>query len=127
MSDAGNSGGSAKSRVKNKSTGDYEVGFGKPPRMHQFKAGNNANPRGRPKGVRNQKVVVEQLLLEPIPVREGNTVKKMSKLEAILTQTINDALKGDHKSRLTAIAMARVWITHTGASRRNRRKLVRNR
>jgi hypothetical protein len=31
----------------------------------------------------------------------------MSKLEAIVTQAINDGLKGDHKSRLLAIGMAR--------------------
>jgi hypothetical protein len=62
---------------------------------------------GRPKGTRNRKVLVREFLLESIAAREGNTVKKMSKLEAILTQTINDALKGDHKARLVAIGMAR--------------------
>jgi len=107
MSNAGDSSRRAKRPAKNTPTGNYEVGFCKPPRANQFKPGNNANPMGRPKGMRNRKVVVKALLLEPIPVREGTTVKTMSKIEAILTQTINDALKGDHKSRLMAIAMAR--------------------
>jgi hypothetical protein len=107
MSNAGDSSRRAKRSAKNTPTGNYEVGFCKPPRANQFKPGNNANPMGRPKGMRNRKVVVKALLLEPIPVREGSTVKTMSKIEAILTQTINDALKGDHKSRLMAIAMAR--------------------
>jgi hypothetical protein len=86
---------------------DYEVGFCKPPRAHQFKPGNNANPKGRPKGTSKRKLLIRELLLESIPAREGNTVKRMSKLEAVLTQTINDALKGDHKSRLIVIGMAR--------------------
>jgi len=97
----------AKRRSKKAATNDYTVGYCKPPRAHQFKPGNNANPMGRPKGTRNRKVLVRELLLEPIAAREGNAVKKMSKLEAIVTQTINDGLKGDHKARLLAIGMAR--------------------
>jgi hypothetical protein len=84
MSNAGDSSRRAKRPAKNTPTGNYEVGFCKPPRANQFKPANNANPMGRPKGMRNRKVVVKALLL-----------------------AINDALKGDHKSRLMAIAMAR--------------------
>src|SRR5262249_52311813 len=97
----------AKRRSRKAATNDYTVGYCKPPRAHQFKPGNNANPMGRPKGTRNRKVLVRELLLEPIAAREGNAVKTMSKLEAIVTQTINDGLKGDHKARLLAIGMAR--------------------
>jgi hypothetical protein len=86
--------------------GDHEVGYCRPDPKFQFKPGNNANPNGRPRGSRNQKVVVKELLLEPIHVREGNTVKTMSKLEAVVTQTINEALKGDHKARMLTIHMA---------------------
>jgi Family of unknown function (DUF5681) len=107
MSTAEDSRRRAKRRAKKKPTGDYRVGFCKPPRAHQFKPGNNANPMGRPKDTRNRKVLVKELLLDPIPAREGNTVKTMSKLEALVRQTINDALKGDHKSRLMAFGIAR--------------------
>ena len=93
--------------AKKKPTGDYEVGYCKPDPKHQFKPGNRANPSGRPKDSRNRKVLVDEIFLEQIPVREGNTVKMVSKIAAVLTQTINDALKGDHKARLTAISIAR--------------------
>jgi len=87
--------------------GDYEVGYCRPDPKGQFKPGNNANPRGRPKGSRNRKVLIREIFLEPVQVREGNTVKTISKFEAVVTQTINDALKGDHKARLLTIGMAR--------------------
>ena len=35
---------------KNRENDGYEVGYGKPPKEHQFKPGQVANPLGRPKG-----------------------------------------------------------------------------
>jgi hypothetical protein len=88
--------------------GDYEVGYCRPDPKVQFKPGNNANPNGRPRGSRNGKGLVKEAFLELIPVREGNTTKKVSKIAAVLTQTINDALKGNHKARLAAIGLAQM-------------------
>jgi hypothetical protein len=56
----------AKRRSRKAATNDYTVGYCKPPRAHQFKPGNNANPMGRPKGTRNRKVLVREFLLESI-------------------------------------------------------------
>jgi hypothetical protein len=90
----------------NKPNSDYEVGFRKPPKAHQFKLGNNANPRGRKKGSRNRRLVVEEALFEPVTVREGDKVKKMTVLEAIIKKTARQALAGDHKAALTIIGLA---------------------
>ena len=84
----------------------YKVGYCNPPKAHQFKPGNNANPRGRRKGVRNRKFVIEEVLFEPIKVREGDKVKNMSTLEAILKKTKNLALAGDPKATATMIGLA---------------------
>lgn len=85
---------------------NYEVGYGKPPKEFQFKPGNNANRRGRKKGSRNRKTVIEEVLYEPISVREGDKVKKIPVLEAILKKMANKALMGDNKAALTIVGLA---------------------
>jgi Family of unknown function (DUF5681) len=85
---------------------DYQVGYGRPPVEHRFKPGNNANPKGRKKKTQNRKVVIRDLLLEPITVKEGGEVKQMSMLEAVLKKTMSKALAGDHKAALTIIGIA---------------------
>ena len=68
---------------------DYQVGYCRPPAEHRFKPGNNANPRGRRKGSKNRKVVIQDVLLELIEVREGGERKQMPKLEALLKKTMS--------------------------------------
>jgi hypothetical protein len=85
---------------------NYQVGYGRPPVEHRFKPGNDANPKGRKKKTQNRKVVVRDLLLEPITVKEGGEVKQMSMLEAVLKKTMSKALAGDHKAALTIIGIA---------------------
>jgi hypothetical protein len=88
------------------SKGDYPVGYARPPVEHRFKPGNNANPKGRKRKTRNRKVVISELLFEPITVREGGEVKQMSVLEAVLKKLLSKALTGDNKAALTIIGLA---------------------
>src|SRR3984893_6198924 len=49
--------------------GDYEVGYGRPPREHQFKKGEpSRNPKGRPRGARPAPDFVAALL-QPVTIR----------------------------------------------------------
>jgi len=84
----------------------HRVGYGRPPVEHRFKQGNNANPKGRKKKTRNRKVVISELLFEPINVREGGEVKQMPVLEAVLKKLLSKALAGDNKAALTIIGIA---------------------
>jgi len=42
-----------KRRARRKTNGEYEVGYGKPPKEHQFQAGHSGNPAGGRKKARN--------------------------------------------------------------------------
>jgi hypothetical protein len=86
--------------------GDYQVGYGRPPVEHRFKPGNRANPKGRGKKTRNRKVVVRDLLFEPVTVNEGGEVKQMPALKVVIKKLLSQALKGDHRSALTIIGLA---------------------
>jgi hypothetical protein len=86
--------------------GDYRVGYRRPPVEHRFKPGNRANPKGRGKKTRNRKVVVRELLFEPVTVNEGGEVKQMPALEVVIKKLLAQALKADHRSALAILGLA---------------------
>ena len=53
----------------------YEIGHGRPPVHSRFKPGQSGNPKGRPKGTRNVRTVVEQALTKRITIREGDRAR----------------------------------------------------
>ena len=89
---------SAPNRKTGSKGASNEVGYGRPPREHQFKPGHSGNPRGRPKGSKNETTILHALLNRKIEVRQGGTLRKITVLEAILMRFTEDALKGNTKS-----------------------------
>lgn len=67
----------------------YEVGYKKPPREHQFKPGNNANPKGRPKGSKNLSTMLSEALSEKVAVRDKGKTRKMTKGEIGFARSVN--------------------------------------
>jgi Family of unknown function (DUF5681) len=77
---------------------DYEIGYGKPPKKHQFKPGQSGNRRGRPKGTKNTATLLREILDRKIELRTAGSKRKITLREAILTRLTERALKGDTKS-----------------------------
>ena len=84
--------------TKKRPTGDYEVGYCRPPVHSRFKDGESGNEKGRPKGRRNVKKELEEIVNKKFKVREGETEHKLSLLGAnVLTHGVKGA-RGDVRS-----------------------------
>jgi hypothetical protein len=85
-------------RTNARAAGDYEVGYGRPPKDHQFKSGQSGNPKGRPKGAQSEATILQGILHERIEVQQAGRPRKMSTLKALLLKCRNAALGGDLKA-----------------------------
>lgn len=84
--------------VEKKDSGNYEVGYKKPPQGTQFQKGTSGNPKGRPPGSRRLATFVQKVLGEQIVVKVNGRQTRMSMIEAIIRQLANQAVRGDYRS-----------------------------
>ena len=95
----------SKRETKNPEKGkeDYEVGYQKPPKKHQFQKGKSGNPAGRKKKpipgslIEALTVAANELADVYDPVTE--TYSKVRKLDLLASKAMDDALQNDGPSR----------------------------
>ena len=104
-------------KLDERSSADYEVGYGKPPKRTRFRPGQSGNPRGRPKGTKNLKTDLVEELGEKVVVREGDQARQVSKQRAVVKTLVAHTLRGDARSAgLLMSMMMRLLDTGEGAA-----------
>lgn len=93
----------------------YLVGYGKPPKAHQFKPKNGEATDDKSKRSKSRKRSKDQpeqvdlgaLFDEPVRVSKGGQVEPMDAYEALLRKQVEQAVKkGSHSSMKTVIDVA---------------------
>ena len=74
--------------------GEERVGYGRPPRQHQFKPGRSGNPRGRPKGAKGLKSELLGVINEQVTITVGGKLKRVRTLTLVLKALAAQAAKG---------------------------------
>jgi hypothetical protein len=85
-----------------------QIGFRRPPEHTQFVKGQSGNPKGRPKGSQNLGTLLEKIIRQRVTVTERGRTRDISKAEAILTQLMGKALRGD----IGAMRELRSWMQY---------------
>ena len=79
-------------------TGDYEVGYKRPPAASQWRKGQSGNPKGRSKGTRNLATDLAEELSEAVQVKEHGKSRKISKQRALIKSLLAKAVQGDMRA-----------------------------
>jgi hypothetical protein len=95
--------------AKSKSRGNYEVGYGKPPKTSQFKKGQSGNSKGRPKGHNNFKTDLTEALNARVIINENGKRKSITSQRAAILRLREKALKGDARSLDRLLELARIY------------------
>ena len=86
----------ADGRPKRRPTGDYEVGYAKPPASTRWPKGVSGNPKGKKPGVRNYATELGEEMAELVTVESSNGKKrKISKLRANIKAIANKGANGN--------------------------------
>jgi hypothetical protein len=79
--------------MSKKGKGDYEVGYGKPPKRTQFKKGQSGNKKRKSKKDKGELLDVGAVLNESVLIKTPDGQRKVSALEAGLRSLAKRAIK----------------------------------
>ena len=85
--------------------GDYEVGYGKPPKRFQFRSGQSGNPGGRKPGSRGLKTDLKAELEARMTIRINNEPVSDTRQRLLLRALASRAAAGDVRAAAIVIPL----------------------
>jgi hypothetical protein len=82
------------------------AGYGKPPKATRFQKGKSGNPSGRPRRNPSIAELFRKVSKQVVHANGPNGRRRMTKLEASITQLMNKATAGDMKATKVILQMA---------------------
>lgn len=110
MTDAPHDDGAQPGQADEPEPGQDVVGYGRPPRHSQFKAGQSGNPKGRPRGKRNMSSLLGDVLAQPVTVTANGKRKRVSSETAMLLRLREKALGGDIRALNMLLSLRAIHI-----------------
>lgn len=98
-------------------SGDYNVGYAKPPAHTRFQKGRSGNPKGRPRGSINVRTAMVKALQGTVTVVENGRPIKMSRPEALAHRAFAQAIKGNARFFDILLQTGEQWEEKAEASR----------
>ena len=91
----------------------YAVGYGRPPKKHQFQPGESGNRAGRPRLSKPAEpedmelyIAINAALNKKVSVVEGGRRRRVSVREVMVSKLLQEALKGDRYARAAYLKLA---------------------
>ncbi len=84
----------------------YDVGYGRPPKLHQIKKGERRNPNGRPPGSRNAKNILRDEHKRTVAIKENGRSRRKPAIEVLIRRDVADALQGNERAKARQIGLA---------------------
>jgi hypothetical protein len=91
--------------VSKKTSDDYEIGYGKPPKSTQFQKGTSGNRTGRPKKRRDLATTILNEAHSLMSITENGRQIRVSQLEVIMKQLSIGAMKGKTSDQKLYLAL----------------------
>ena len=78
--------------------GNYDVGYGKPPKHTRFRSGVSGNPAGRKPGSLGIPAKLQKILNQKVRVTDGGVDRYLSLEDVMYRSIVNKGAKGDLKA-----------------------------
>ncbi len=86
------------------------VGYGRPPKATRWKPGQSGNPKGKAKGLKSLKKIVQDEAASRIVVKEGGKSKTLTKAEVVLKALWSKAMQSDVKAILAVMSLLKEML-----------------